>query len=325
MSTEQNPVKRFIDDVDTSIKNSEFADWYPIVKKEFADSIRTRSLLLLSLLYVGVMVFPPIVILYTSLGGSAQGASAILLTLTPQILSVLVPLTAIALAYAALSGERQSGSLKLLLSLPYTRRDVVMGKLFGRFIAIATPLAAVIVLQTLVILPELGSDLDLSNLAALTVVSLLLALSFVGLSLGASAATSTTRRSLIVAAGIWVYLYLIWDRAAGGIFTLLQEHASVEQATALKVELFVKLVSPIASYNTLLNSLSGSMSTREARIAMFRGLGGFLPTQKEQLAAQVLQDTVPWYLTDPVPVVVLLFWCAFPLYLGYRIFNEADL
>lgn len=325
MSTEQNPVKRFVSDVDTSIKNSEFADWYPIVKKEFADSIRTRALVLLSVLYLAVMVFPPIVILYTDLGGGAEGASAILITLTPQILSVLVPLTGIALTYAALSGERQRGSLKLLLSLPYTRKDVVLGKLFGRFIAIATPLAAVIVLQTLVILPELGSDLDFGNLAALTSVSLLLALSFVGLSLGASAATSTTRRSLLVAAGIWLYLYLIWDRAAGGIFTLLQEHANVEQATALKVELFVKMLSPIAAYNTLLNSLAGGMSTVEARIAMFRGFGGFLPTPKEQLAAEVLGDAVPWFLSDPVAVVALLFWCLFPLFMGYRVFSEADL
>ncbi|EMA00647.1 multi-copper enzyme maturation ABC transporter permease [Haloarcula vallismortis ATCC 29715] len=33
MSAEQNPVKKFLGDVDTSIKNSEFVDWYPISKK----------------------------------------------------------------------------------------------------------------------------------------------------------------------------------------------------------------------------------------------------------------------------------------------------
>ncbi len=59
MSPEQNPVKRFISDVDTSIKNSEFADWYPIVKKEFADMIRTRAVLVLAIIFLtGLVLFP---------------------------------------------------------------------------------------------------------------------------------------------------------------------------------------------------------------------------------------------------------------------------
>jgi len=49
-----------------------------------------------------------------------------------QPMSFFVPMLGLAISYAAIAGERDSGSIKLLLSLPNSRRDVILGKFIGR-------------------------------------------------------------------------------------------------------------------------------------------------------------------------------------------------
>jgi len=302
-------------------------DWYPVVKKEFADTIRTRAIVILSVLYLAMFVLPLVVLLYTDLGQIAQVASFLLGSQITSILSVIVPISAIALTYAAVSGERQRGSLKLLLSQPYTRRDVVVGKFWGRFLALAAPLAGALVLQYLVALPEAGSDLDLTVIAATIGLTLLLGLTFTGFTLGASAATSTTQRSLIVAGGIWVYMFALWNSVSRGVGTLLRDNTDIGQETVLKLELFVKLVNPTQAYQTLLTSWAAADATvAQARAAMFGGLlGGRGARLRQQVAAQVLENSVPWYLSDAAAVGVLLFWCVVPVLIGLSLFSKADL
>ncbi|MFC6974665.1 ABC transporter permease subunit [Halomicroarcula sp. GCM10025709] len=303
-------------------------DWYPIVKKEFSDTVRTRSLLLLTGLYLALFVLPLIVTLYTDLGGQAATAvTALVQGIAVRLLSVIVPISAIALTYAAISGERQRGSLKILLSLPYTRRDVVVGKLFGRFFVLGAPLVGTLLLQVLVVLPEAESGFQARTVAVLIGLTLLLALSFVGFTLGASAATSTTRRSLIAAGGIWVYLFALWNSVSRGIGGLLRDRTGLEQALTLKLELFVKLLNPTQAYQTLLQSLASSETTvAQARASMFGSLlGGRSSLIRQQAAAQTLSESVPWYLSDPMAVAVLLLWCVVPVAIGYGLFARADL
>jgi len=49
-----------------------------------------------------------------------------------NIVTLFLPLVAIFAGYAAISKERTGGSLKLLLSLPHSRKDVIIGKVVGR-------------------------------------------------------------------------------------------------------------------------------------------------------------------------------------------------
>ncbi|MFC7076592.1 ABC transporter permease subunit [Haloarcula halophila] len=303
-------------------------DWYPIVKKEFADTVRTRALLLLTGLFLTLFVLPLAITLYTGLGGDAAAAvTALVQGLAVRLLSVIVPISAIALTYAAISGERQRGSLKILLSLPYTRRDVVVGKLFGRFFALAAPLVGTLLLQVLVVLPEAESGFQARTVVVLIGLTLLLALSFVGFTLGASAATSTTRRSLITAGGVWVYLFALWNSVSSGVGGLLRDRTGLDEELTLKIELFVKLLNPTQAYQTLLQSLgSADVTVAQARASMFGSIfGGQSSLIRQQAAAQTLSESVPWYLSDPVAVVVLLGWCVVPVVIGYGLFARADL
>jgi len=321
-------------------------DWYPIVTKEFTDTIRSRALVVYSLLLLAIFGIPPALLLYTGLGPGTQELSSRLLLGQVELMALVTSIAAIAFGYAAVSGERERGSIKFLLGQPYDRRDVLLGKLFGRFAAVSVPLLVAVVLRVLVILP---SDADLPVLfqtqllqqgvaigpvaesfllqyVVFVGMSMALALVFVGFGIGASAATSTTRRSLLVAGGVWAYLYLLWDSVARGLPQLVNETVGLDASGQLHLELFLKLVDPARAYQTLLYSFGG-LEQPMARAYMS---GSMLLTpgqsvfQRQQIAAQ-LEGNVPWYLTDWAAIASLVLWLVVPLGLGYWYFRNADL
>lgn len=321
-------------------------DWYPIVTKEFTDTIRSRALVLYSLVLLAIFVIPPALLLYTGLGPEQQELSTRLLLGQAELMALVTSIAAIAFGYAAVSGERERGSIKFLLGQPYDRRDVLFGKLFGRFAAVSVPLLVAVVLRVVVILP---SDADLPVLfqtqllqqgvaigpvaesfllqyVVFVGMSMALALTFVGFGVGASAATSTTRRSLLIAGGIWAYLYLLWDSVARGLPQMINETIGLDASTQLHLELLLKLVDPARAYQTLLYSFGG-LEQSMARAYM---TGSLLLTpgqsifQRQQVAAQ-LEGNLPWYLSDWVALASLVLWLVVPLGLGYWYFRSADL
>jgi ABC-2 type transport system permease protein len=321
-------------------------DWYPIVTKEFADTIRSRALIVYSLVLLSVFAIPPAIILYTGLGGGAQGYSQRLFVGGIELVALTTSLAGIAFGYAAVSGERERGSMKLLLAQPFDRRDVLVGKLFGRFAAVTVPLVAVILLRLLVVLPSglppnvvivptatqqgitlgfVGGSFVVQYLVFIGL-SMALALVFVGFGIGVSAGTATTRRSFAVAGGVWAYLFLLWGSVSRGVPALLDDLVGLDAASQTQVELLLKLVNPAKAFQTLLYSFSG-LEQVAARVHL---LGSLLLTPgratfRRMEAAQQLGEGVPWYLTDVVAVASLALWLGVPLLLGYWHFRGADL
>lgn len=301
-------------------------DWWPIVKKEFADTIRSRALLIYATALLAIFVLPIVLGLYANVGGIVQGLSALLLTGQIWLITIVVPLAAIGFGYAAVSGERQSNTIKLLLSQPYDRRDVILGKVVGRFFAVAAPFVVVMLLQIVSAAPSGGELPSLTNYALLVGLSVLLALVFVSFSIGASAATTTGRRSLLVAGGIWAYLFLLWNSVASGIPQLWNDTFGLGDVAQTEMLLGIKLFNPSQAFQTLLRSFTGA-SEAEARASMVGNL--FLEGQaglmQRQRVFQQLGEDVPFYLSDGAAVAVLVFWIVVPLYVGYVYFRGADL
>ncbi|MFB6184265.1 MAG: ABC transporter permease subunit [Haloarculaceae archaeon] len=302
--------------------------WYPIAKKELLDTTRSWVLWLVSVLFLAVFVIPLAVVLYTGLGPTAKAVGALVAAGARSLASILVPLAAIAVSFAAVSGERQGGSLKLLLSLPYTRRDVVMGKFVSRLTVVGLPLLVALVLRLLVAAPK-GNVGALDSQAIFVGLTLVLAAVFVAIGVGLSAATKTTNRSIGAVFGVYVYLFLFWNSLANGIGNLLSRFTDVQQLTKFKVVLFVKLLNPTQAYKSLLSSLLGT-PTYVARVQMFgsllSGRQARLQTQlKQQLLAKQFQNSLPVYLGDPAAAVVLVAWIVVPLVVGYYLFEHADL
>lgn len=101
-----------------------------IAAKEFQDRLRNRWVLV-----IGV-VFAAFALLIAYFGGAQQGAvgfKGIELTIASltSLVIYLLPLIALILGFDAIVGEKERGSLDLLLSMPITRLELLLGKYLG--------------------------------------------------------------------------------------------------------------------------------------------------------------------------------------------------
>lgn len=125
-------------------------------------------------------------------------------------LSLVVPLVALLGSYAALVGERETGSIRFLLGLPNSRDDAFVGKLVSRAAIVLVPLVTGVALAGVVVGLRFdgGSVVSLLGLAA---VSVPYALLFVGIGLTASAYADTSNRAVAVVIAVFVLFRAGWS------------------------------------------------------------------------------------------------------------------
>ena len=113
-------------------------------------------------------------------------------------LGVIAPLVALVVSYLAIAGERQTGGIKFLLSVPNTRRDVFLGKLASRLLLVGGGLAFVFTTATLVAVATHGA-LPLGPIIGLFAVSFVYLAVFVVIAVALSAAVATRGRAIAAA------------------------------------------------------------------------------------------------------------------------------
>ncbi|MGB9954642.1 MULTISPECIES: ABC transporter permease [unclassified Haloarcula] len=334
MSAEQNPVKRFLGDIDTSIKNSEFADWYPISKKEFRDTVRSPWIWVLSLIFIVLFALPAVLGLYFNIGQQFAEAGASLTTdayvrFALPIAAPLLPAVAIVIGYAAIARESERGSLKILLSLPYTRGELLAGKFVGRSAITLIPVTVGFLTTLLVLLP---SEIEIAweSFLLFALATMTYGVVFTAFAIGLSAALKTARRAMAASLGIYVYLQVFWSNLGAGLGNLLSDHANIDQVTQLHVELFVSLLSPIAAYRTLVKEvLQGSpirsrlLLTSNPQVTCEEMLGGTL--EVTQAGAECANAALPPQYSTVAVIGYLLLWLVAPLVAGYYVFENKDL
>jgi len=191
-----------------------------IARKEFIDALRSKKFLIIIILFVAVLAF-------SSAGVSMAGSLVPGLVPTrffgrlgmslSSSMSFIVPILGIALGYAAISGERESGSLKLMLARPIHREDIITGKTLAAIAA-----AAIAMFSSTLIAVGGGIWLqgvtptmdDVARLLIFTLVSIILFAAYYAICLFFSTLFTKTSRSLIVAIFVWVFFSFIIPIAA---------------------------------------------------------------------------------------------------------------
>jgi ABC-2 type transport system permease protein len=124
-------------------------------------------------------------------------------------LSFLLPLVGLIGSYAALVGERETGSVRFLLGLPNSRADAYVGKFLSRATVVLVPLVVGLALTGIVVALTF-QDGSFLGMLGLTLVSVPYALVFVGIGLSASAYADNSNRAVAVAIAVFVTFRVGW-------------------------------------------------------------------------------------------------------------------
>ncbi|ATE58589.1 ABC transporter permease [Thauera sinica] len=187
----------------------EFAQIATVAGKEFWDRIRNRWVLAVAL------VFTAFALSIAYFGAAQQGSvgfRSIEVTIASLVSLViyLVPLIALVLGFDAIVGERERGSLDLLLSMPITRLELLLGKYLGLAAALAFSTVAGFGLVGVV----LAARLDLAALFhyfGFMLSSVLLGCAFLSLAVMVSVFAGDRTRASGVAIALWFFFVLIFD------------------------------------------------------------------------------------------------------------------
>ncbi len=292
--------------------------WRDVARKDFADAVRSRmvwGIIGVFVLFMGLLL----VIAGAAFPSDVEVDAEMALAFAAELAQLFVPLVALIAAYMSIVGERRSGSLRILLSYPFSRFDVVAGKLLGRALVIGSALfvgvAISVVIAALIYgVPAAGTTLGLFASV------LLFGLAFTGLAVGISAATTTRGRAMATVIGVYLLFLMFWEAIAAGVYYALNG-----SRPGLEVEawyFFLERLNPIEAFRALTDSIFETAIGSPVLLPV-EDTADATPEQLE-LSNRVVGE-LPFYLSDWMLVVVLLAWGVVPAALGYLRFRNADL
>jgi ABC-2 type transport system permease protein len=251
--------------------------WTHVARKDFADAVRSRLFWALSALMVlGASVVMAAPGLIDENNGVEVGINA----LSGSML-LLIPIIALVIGYMSIVSERESGSIRMVLSLPLTRQEMFLGKFVGRTLVMVVPILVGFALAAplvFVLYGEFQADLYAQRVLQ----ALLLAVVFVAIGVGVSGSVSTRGKALAGVIGIYAFFEWLWGGVLLGLYWLL--NGELEQFGE-------------ATWVEALQQLSPSTAVASAAEAVFEGVSTADPL--------LTQEWVGWVLAV-VWVVVLL-------------------
>lgn len=262
-----------------------------LARKEVRDALRNRWFILYAICFAALSLGLASVALAGTgrFGMAGFGRTAASLV---NLVLLIVPLMGLTLGAAALSGERERGTLEALLSQPIGRGDVLLGKFLGLGIAIAGALAAGFG-TTAAVLASKGASANMSQFIGIFLLSVVLGWSMLSIGFLISAVARRTTVALGAAIFAWLTFVFLGDLGLmGGAMTLRMTAGELLAAA---------LVNPLHVFK--LFAVSG----------MHRSLDLLGPAGL--YASQTFGDTLPALLGS-----VLLAWIVVPLALAWGVF-----
>jgi len=274
--------------------------WFDVAKKDFADAARSKMLWVLSalmILFVGIASYAP-----KALGGDPDIAAALNLMSTPMLL--LIPILAMIVGYMSIVGERDTGSIRLLLSLPIVRGEVVLGKVLGRLAVLAVPTLLGFGVGGVVMFALYG-ELPAGSFLEFLVFTLLVAMLYIIFAVSISASVNSRGKAMGLAAGTIILFQYLWSVIPIGIYYLLNGTT--------------RITGGMPGWFEFLTTATPSASLQKFLLIFFDfGYGGSLGSLQAGSEA-------PIYLQNWFSGIIALLWIAVPLVIGYVRFQRTTI
>ena len=273
--------------------------WQLVARKDLGDSIRRYHLHVASILTVLIIGGTAYTTSRTFRGEAAPPEAVVGAVAT--VATFLIPLLAIGLSQGTVVGMRERGDLKLLLGLPFSRRDVVLGAFGGRFAFVLVSLLIGLGVGTLVSVAR-GAGMAFDTLLFVTAMLAILTAVFVAIAIGISAAVSTETRAGALGIGTYfVFVFQLWSAVPFAVLWALNGFGLPPELPTW-VHVIINVNPVVACWNVVVTILPGGAS----------------------FVAE-MPASPPFYRALPFALAVLAAWIAGPLALGYRRFAGTDL
>jgi ABC-2 type transport system permease protein len=276
--------------------------WQTIAKKDIKDSIRSRGLWAIIGIFLALIL---IISWLLSPGGDGDGtllASAGLSFFLGILL--FVPLAGLFISIKSIVREKETGSINILLSLPHTRLDMLVGKFVGRSVVLTVAVIAAFGPASVYLLVVAGAG-GAYELFALLVSILLFGLMFVGVGVGLSALVNSETQAAIYGVVIFFLMYL-WVPILGQLGVDAPDFVVRFWLFAMFIDFFLVLLSlnnpdvPDASF----------VAYDEIEIENFETIA--FPSQE-------------FFMQHWFVFVILAAWILVPLAIGYARFKRQDI
>lgn len=286
-----------------------------VVRKDYRDGIRSKLLwALIAAFLVSIGGFALLATRSVQEGAESGGSQLLGLMGFAVIFAVivLIPITGLVVSIKSIVRERELGSLKILLSLPHSRAEVVAGKFLGRAGLLTTAILAGFLPAGLVFLLRID-DFPVYEYVVFVLVTILFGVVFVAVGIGLSALVSTETRATVGGIGAF-FVLLFWNQ----LFGYVNDQLDLLSGNG---ELFVER---FYLFNVFFDSLMALLSIRDdevpgASIVAYSEMAVPEPGAAPEIASQ------PFYLQHWFAFVILALWIAIPLAIGYYWFENADL
>lgn len=211
----------------------------------------------------------------------------------------LIPLIALMLAFDAIVGESERGTLLLLLTYPIHRWQIILGKFLGHLsiLAIAITLGYGVV-AVYFLFNEIGTTQEWLDYFSMMGSSLLLGAIFIAIGYLISVIVQQRSTATGVSLGIWLFIVVFYDLLLLGM--LLADKGHIIQSKLLAALI---LFNPADVYR-LFNLTGSELST------LVSGMSGV--TQSGLLAPSTL-------------VITLIIWLLIPLLLSIYFFQKREI
>lgn len=209
-------------------------------------------------------------------------------------LTTLLPFVGVLLGYGAVVDERESGAMRLSLSLPNSRMDLVLGKFCSRTgLLTGTLLVSLAVAGALVVYPF--GELVVGRFLAFAVLTVLFGAVWCGLGLATSLVVATRRRALVLSFALVFLFVVVWDAVGTALRAVLDAAGVVDGALPGPAQ-FILGLEPGHVFQRVVSGLVTGSGAADG----------------------------PWYLNEWVALVLLVLWSVGPLGLAYRSFVRSD-
>jgi ABC-2 type transport system permease protein len=229
--------------------------WTHVARKEFADAVRSKLFIALSAVmvlfaYIGMSI-------PQALNSDATASDGIATLSSPMLL--FVPVIALVVGYMSVVSERETGSIRMVLSLPLRRGEVLLGKFVGRTGVVAVPVLLAFALAVPLVYLLYGS-LPVDSYAEFVSQVVLTILVFVAIAVGVSGSVDSRGKALAGVVGIFLVFQWFWSLVPVGLYFL----ANGDLPEANELPTWAEFISQLSPGTALRSFVDGLFSVGTA-------------------------------------------------------------